>query len=205
MPPAQTNEEFIRKVSFPVATKRMESLPNILTLCRILVAPLLVVLLSFPNPLNRALAALLFVLASTTDYLDGYLARRYDVISAVGKLLDPMADKLLVMTALIMLVAMPEGPVPAWMVVIILGREIMITSLRGVASTQGVVIQAEELGKYKTILQIFSITGLFLHHRYLWIDFHLGGMYFLWASLILSIWSGIAYFRKFWHAAVHTG
>lgn len=188
-----------------VATNRMERVPNILTLCRILVAPLLVILLSFPNPLNRAVAALLFVVASMTDYLDGYLARRYNVISSVGKLLDPMADKLLVMTALIMLVAWPEGSVPAWMVVVILGREIMITSLRGVASTQGVVIEAEELGKYKTILQVFAITGLFLHDHYAGIDFHLGGMYFLWASLILSIWSGIDYFRKFWHAAVREG
>jgi CDP-diacylglycerol--glycerol-3-phosphate 3-phosphatidyltransferase len=184
------------------ATKRMERVPNILTICRILAAPVLVVLLSFPSPLTRAVAALLFILASVTDYFDGYLARRYNVISSVGKLLDPMADKLLVMTALIMVVSCPQGSVPAWMVVIILGREIMITSLRGVASAQGVVIEAEELGKYKTILQIFAITGLFMHYPYFWIDFHLGGMYFLWASLVLSLWSGMDYFRKFWHAAV---
>ena len=189
-------------MAVPVAKRRMQSVPNILTLCRIFAAPVLVVLLSFPTPVNRAVAALLFVLASTTDYFDGYLARRYNVISSVGKLLDPMADKLLVMAALIMLVACGEGSVPAWMVVIILGREIMITSLRGVASTQGVVIEAEELGKYKTILQIFAITGLCMHYHYFWIDFHFGGMYFLWASLILSIWSGMDYFRKFWHAAV---
>ena len=192
-------------MAVPVAKRRMQSVPNILTLCRIFTAPLLVVLLSFPTPVNRAVAALLFVLASTTDYFDGYLARRYNVISSVGKLLDPMADKLLVMAALIMLVACRDGSVPAWMVVIILGREIMITSLRGVASTQGVVIEAEELGKYKTILQIFAITGLCMHYRYFWIDFHFGGMYFLWASLILSIWSGMDYFRKFWHAAVRQG
>ena len=192
-------------MAVPVAKRRMQSVPNILTLCRIFTAPLLVVLLSFPTPVNRAVAALLFVLASTTDYFDGYLARRYNVISSVGKLLDPMADKLLVMAVLIMLVACREGSVPAWMVVIILGREIMITSLRGVASTQGVVIEAEELGKYKTILQIFAITGLCMHYRYFWIDFHFGGMYFLWASLILSIWSGMDYFRKFWHAAVRQG
>jgi CDP-diacylglycerol--glycerol-3-phosphate 3-phosphatidyltransferase len=166
---------------------------------------LLVLLLSFPNPLTRAVATLLFIVASTTDYFDGCLARRYNVISPMGKLLDPMADKLLIMTALIMLVACPEGSVPAWMVVIILGREIMITSLRGVASAQGVVIEAEELGKYKTILQIFALVGLLLHYRYLSIDFHLGGMYFLWASLILSIWSAVDYFRKFWHAAVRQG
>ncbi len=183
-------------------TRRMESVPNILTVCRICAAPGLVFLLSFPTPVNRALAALLFILASVTDYLDGYLARRYEVTSSVGKLLDPMADKLIVMAALIMIVACSEGSVPAWMVVIILGREIMITSLRGVASTQGVVIEAEELGKYKTILQIFAITGLCMHYTYLWIDFHFGGMYFLWASMILSVWSGIDYFRKFWHAAV---
>jgi CDP-diacylglycerol--glycerol-3-phosphate 3-phosphatidyltransferase len=192
-------------MAIPVATKRMESVPNILTLCRILAAPLLVVLLSFPNPLTRAVATLLFIVASTTDYFDGYLARRYNVISPMGKLLDPMADKLLIMTALIMLVACSEGTVPAWMVVIILGRDIMITSLRGVASAQGVVIEAEELGKYKTILQIFAIVGLILHYRYLSIDFHSGGMYFLWASLILSIWSAVDYLRKFWHAAVQQG
>ncbi len=192
-------------MSVPVATKRMEKVPNILTLCRILAVPVLVVLLSFPSPLNRALATLAFILASVTDYLDGYLARRYNVISAVGKLLDPMADKLLIMAALIMIVACPEASVPAWMVVIILGREIMITSLRGVASAQGVVIEAEELGKYKTILQIFAITGLCMHYTYFSIDFHFGGMYFLWASLVLSIWSGMDYFRKFWHAAVQQG
>jgi len=192
-------------MAIPVATKRMESVPNILTLCRIFAAPVLVVLLSFPNPLTRAVATLLFIMASTTDYFDGYLARRYNVISSMGKLLDPMADKLLIMTALIMIVACTEGSVPAWMVVVILGRDIMITSLRGVASAQGVVIEAEELGKYKTILQIYAIVGLLMHYRYLSIDFHAGGMYFLWASLILSVWSGIDYLRKFWHAAVRQG
>jgi len=189
-------------MAVPRAMKRMENVPNILTVCRILAIPALVVLLSFPTPSNRALATLLFILASVTDYLDGYLARRYEVISSLGKLLDPMADKLLVMAALIMIVACPEGAVPAWMVVIILGREIMITSLRGAASAQGVVIEAEEMGKYKTTLQIFAIVGLCMHYTYFFIDFHFGGMYFLWASLILSIWSAIDYLRKFWHAAV---
>ena len=185
-----------------VSGKRMRDLPNILTLCRVGVIPVLVVLLLFSTPLPRAIAAFIFVLASVTDYLDGYLARKYDVISPMGKLLDPMADKLLVTSALIMLVPCPVGGVPAWMVVVILGRDIMVTSLRGVASAQGVVIQAEALGKYKTILQIFALTGLILHYPYLGVDFHLGGMYFLWASLLLSIWSGISYFRKFWSAVI---
>ena len=182
--------------------KYMKNLPNILTVCRIGVVPLLIVLLCFHSPLPRALAALLFILASITDYLDGYLARKYNVISSIGKLLDPMADKLLVTSALIMLIPVKAGAVPAWMVVIILGRDIMVTSLRGVASAEGVVIQAEELGKYKTTLQVFALSGLILHYPYLSIDFHLGGMYFLWASLLLSIWSGVSYFRKFWFSVI---
>jgi len=189
----------------PFNRERMQNIPNILTLCRIGVIPILVILLAFPNPATRAVAALLFILASTTDYFDGYLARRYNVISPVGKLLDPMADKLLVMAALIMLVACREGAVPAWMVVVILGREIVVTSLRGMGSSRGIVIQAEELGKYKTTLQIFAISGLLLNYPYFSIDFHLAGMYFLWASLVLSIWSAISYFGKFWPQAVETG
>ena len=189
----------------PFNRERMQNIPNILTLCRIGVIPILVILLAFPNPVTRAVAAFLFILASTTDYFDGYLARRYNVISPVGKLLDPMADKLLVMAALIMLVACREGAVPAWMVVVILGREIVVTSLRGMGSSRGIVIQAEELGKYKTTLQIFAISGLLLNYPYFSIDFHLGGMYFLWASLVLSIWSAISYFGKFWPQAVETG
>jgi len=189
----------------PFNRERMQNIPNILTLCRIGVIPILVILLAFPNPVTRAVAALLFILASTTDYFDGYLARRYNVISPVGKLLDPMADKLLVMAALIMLVACREGAVPAWMVVVILGREIVVTSLRGMGSSRGIVIQAEELGKYKTTLQIFAISGLLLNYPYFSIDFHLAGMYFLWASLVLSIWSAISYFGKFWPQAVETG
>ncbi len=186
----------------PEATKRMRYLPNLLTLCRIFVIPLLVLLLSFPTQLTRAVAALLFVLASITDYFDGYLARRYNVISSLGKLLDPMADKLLIMAALIMIVSFDKGSVPAWIVVVILSREIMVTSLRGIASAQGLVIQAEEMGKYKTTMQIFAITGLILHHSYYYIDFFHGGLYLLWVSLILCIWSGISYFSRFWVSVV---
>lgn len=181
---------------------RMRDVPNLLTLCRVAVIPLLVLLLSFPRPATRALSALLFVLASTTDYFDGYLARRYNVISPMGKILDPMADKLLVMAALVMLAAWPEGGAPAWMVVVILAREMLVTSLRGIGMTRGVLIQAEELGKYKTTLQIFAVTALIIHDPYGPIDFRLGGLYFLWASLVLSVWSAISYFRKFWAQAV---
>lgn len=181
---------------------RMRVVPNLLTLCRVAVIPLLVILLSFPRPSTRALAALLFVVASTTDYFDGYLARRYNVISPMGKILDPMADKLLVMAALVMLVACPDGGVPAWMVVVILAREMLVASLRGIGLSRGLLIQAEELGKFKTTLQIFAVTALLIHYPCGPIDFRLGGLYFLWASLILSVWSAVSYFRKFWSQAL---
>jgi CDP-diacylglycerol--glycerol-3-phosphate 3-phosphatidyltransferase len=195
-------EGVLPNMTSAVSKKSMQDLPNILTACRIGVVPVLVVLLFFSGPVPRAVAALIFVLASITDYLDGYLARKYNVISSLGKLLDPMADKLLVTSVLIMLVPSQAGAVPAWMVVVILGRDIMVTSLRGVASAEGVVIQAEELGKFKTILQIFALTGLIIHYPYYIIDFHLGGMYFLWASLLLCVWSGVSYFQKFWFAVI---
>jgi CDP-diacylglycerol--glycerol-3-phosphate 3-phosphatidyltransferase len=177
---------------------RRAQIPNILSLCRVFIIPILVVLLLFPGRGVRALAAALFVLASITDYLDGYLARKYKVVSSMGTFLDPMADKVLVMAVLVMLLPLKEGSVPAWMVVVILGREIIISGLRSAASARGVVIQAAELGKFKTILQIFALTGLLLHYRYLFLDFHLGGMYFLWAAMILGVWSGVDYFLKFW-------
>ncbi len=181
---------------------RIANVPNILSMCRVFIIPILVVLLLFPGRLVRVVAAVLFVLASITDYLDGYVARKYQVVSSMGKFLDPMADKVLVMAVLVMLVSLQEGSVPAWMVVIILGREIIISGLRGAASARGVVIEAAELGKYKTILQIFALTGLLLHYEYFSIDFHLGGMYFLWAAMILGVWSGIDYFLKFWTVIV---
>jgi CDP-diacylglycerol--glycerol-3-phosphate 3-phosphatidyltransferase len=179
----------------------MKTIPNFLSMCRVFIIPVLVILLLFHGKAVRAIAAILFVLASITDYFDGYLARRYNVVSAMGKFLDPMADKVLVMAVLIMLIP-DEGSVFAWIVVIILGREIIINSLRGAASAKGVVIQAEELGKYKTILQIFALTGLLLRYPYFSIDFHFAGMYFLLAAMILGIWSGVDYFRKFWAVAL---
>ena len=126
---------------------------------------------------------------SLSDYYDGYLARKHGIVTTLGKFLDPLADKLLVVSVLIMLVAMPcvssgdvpcEPRVPAWLVVLIVGRELAVTGLRSIASSEGIMLGAEELGKYKTIFQIFALTGLLLHYRYLFVDFHLGGMYFLW-------------------------
>lgn len=122
-----------------------------------------------------------------------------------GKFLDPIADKLIVMAALIML--LPYNRVPAWMVLVILGREIIITGLRGVASTEGLVIPASNLGKFKTIFQIVAILGLLLHYDYRWffaidlpiltVNMHNIGMFYLWIATIITIWSGVDYLAKF--------
>jgi CDP-diacylglycerol---glycerol-3-phosphate 3-phosphatidyltransferase len=175
----------------------MSNLPNILTVFRILLIPLLVVLLTNPGPTASVLAALTFFLACWSDFFDGYLARRWGISTTFGKLLDPLADKLIVAAALIMLSGMDRDPtVPAWMTAVIIGREIAVTGLRAVALGQGVVVAAEELGKYKTIFQMFALVGLLLHYDFLGVDWHLGGMYFLWISLVISLWSGIDYHVK---------
>ncbi len=183
--------------SRPDARARVANLPNILTGVRILLIPVLVVLLMRPGRTAALLATLTFFLACLSDFFDGYLARRWGISTTFGKLLDPLADKLIVAAALIMLAGMERVPtVPAWMIVVIIGREIAVTGLRAVALGQGVVLGAEELGKYKMVFQMFALHGLLLHYHFLGIDFHLAGMYFLWISLVISLWSGIDYHVK---------
>jgi CDP-diacylglycerol--glycerol-3-phosphate 3-phosphatidyltransferase len=173
------------------------TLPNLLTLLRIALIPVLVYFLTDTGPLFSALAAFTFFIASLTDFLDGYLARLYGHMTTLGKFLDPLADKLIVAAALIMLAAADRVPrVPAWMVVVIIGREIAVTGLRGIASSEGIILAAEELGKYKMIFQMFALHGLLIHYRYVFVDFHVAGMYFLWISLVMGVWSGIDYHIK---------
>jgi len=181
------------------------NLPNILTMTRIATIPLLAILLMSPSRSAGFWAAVLFSIASVTDWLDGYLARRMGIVTVFGKFLDPIADKLIVMAVLIMI--LPFDRVPAWMVLVILGREIIITGLRGIASTEGIVIQASDLGKFKTIFQLVAIIGLTLHYNYSWffgiphplltVDMHNVGMFFLWIATILTIWSGVDYLIRF--------
>jgi CDP-diacylglycerol--glycerol-3-phosphate 3-phosphatidyltransferase len=173
------------------------TLPNLLSLLRIALIPFLVYFLTDTGPLFSALAAFTFFIASVTDYLDGYLARLYGDTTTLGKFLDPLADKLVVTAALIMLTAANRTPrVPAWMVVVIIGRELAVTGLRSIASGEGIVLAAEELGKYKMIFQMFALHGLLIHYSYLHINFHVAGMYFLWISLVIGLWSGIDYHIK---------
>jgi CDP-diacylglycerol---glycerol-3-phosphate 3-phosphatidyltransferase len=181
------------------------NVPNLLTLLRIALIPLLVILLLSPSRTSCFFATAIFAIASITDWLDGYIARRMGIVTLFGKFLDPIADKLIVAAALIMI--LPYDRAPAWMVLVILSREIIITGLRSIASTEGIVIPASNLGKFKTIFQIVAILALLLHydynwffgiqHQFLYVNMHNVGMFYLWIATILTIWSGIDYLAKF--------
>ena len=184
---------------------KLLNLPNILTLSRIAAVPVVVILLVFESQQNCFWAAFVFTAASITDWLDGYLARKWGIVTILGKFLDPLADKLIVMAALIMLI--PLDRVPAWAVFVILARELIVSGIRSIASSEGIVIAASDLGKYKTIFQMIAIVGLLLHYRYYWFfgvqfDFlypslHNAGIFIFYISLVLTVWSGVDYFVKF--------
>lgn len=173
----------------------ISNLPNTLTIIRLVCIPLVVICLIFPGKLGSFLAALFFGMAFVTDVLDGFFARRYGAVTVLGKFLDPLADKILVSVTMIMLI--PLERIPAWMVMLIVAREMAITGLRTIAVNEGIVIQASALGKYKTIFQSLAIIGLSLHYEYFDINFHAVGMIFLWIALVFTLWSGWAYFREF--------
>lgn len=173
--------------------------PNLLTLTRIAAAPVLVYLLTFPQPLPSLAAAGVFFVATVTDFLDGYIARSYGSGSNLGKILDPLADKLLVAAALIMLAATTREPrVPAWIVVVMVSREILVTGLRAVAANRGRILAAEELGKYKMALQSVAIHGLLIHYVWFHVDFFAAGMFLLWIAMVVTVWSGVDYFVRMW-------
>lgn len=175
--------------------KEIFSNPNNLTLFRIAAVPLIVVLLLFPGRLFTFVAAVLFSVAAITDFLDGFFARRKGLVSNFGKVMDPLADKLLVSATFIMLASL--GWIPGWLVCIIIGRELAVTSLRNIAAQQGKDISSSRLGKYKTGFQIAAIIPLLIHFQYFTIDFHAIGSVFLWAALLLTLLSGADYFIKF--------
>ena len=175
--------------------KSILSHPNTLTLFRIAAVPIIVILMLFPNRVSCWVAALLFSAAAITDYLDGYFARRFGLVSNLGKVMDPVADKLLVSSAFIMLTAL--GWTPAWMVCIIIGREIAVTGLRNIIAEKGEDVSASNLGKYKTGFQIAAAIPLLIHYPFFGIEPHAIGTFFLWGALIFTLWSGIDYFIKF--------
>jgi CDP-diacylglycerol---glycerol-3-phosphate 3-phosphatidyltransferase len=177
------------------AIKEISSLPNKLTAFRMACIPIVVFFLTSDGKLYGFLASLFIGMAFITDFLDGYYARKYSSVTTLGKFMDPLADKILVIITMIMMI--PLGRIPILIVVVIIAREMAVTGLRSIAAEKGIIIQAEKLGKYKTILQAVAILGLSLHYEYFYIDFHIVGMFFLWAALVLTIWSGVSYFNNF--------
>jgi len=171
------------------------NLPNALTLLRIFLVPFLVVVLLTKFEGREIVALAIFLLATATDFLDGWLARRRGEITTLGTLLDPIADKLLISAAFISLVEV--GLAPAWMVVVVVGREFAVTGLRSIASGQGIVIPASGWGKAKMASQITAVSLLILSERYDWLL--LPGRIALWIVVAVAILSGAQYFRLFLH------
>lgn len=190
------------------------NLPNSITLSRIASVPLLIWILSPSFPWHGArgmhgeqeiTASVVFILASITDGLDGYLARRRKQITTMGMLLDPLADKLMVSAAFIILVGYNPRIVPPWIAVLVIGREFLVSGLRSIASTEGFTIEASELGKLKTVIQIVSVVAAILAHR--WDYWNWGGFIVavrfialtaIYWMTIVSIISAVDYFVGFW-------
>ncbi len=179
--------------------------PNLISLFRILLAPLLLVALLVRMPISDLVAGALFIFAAATDGMDGYLARRLNQVTRFGKLIDPVADKLLVAAALLALVQL--GRLPAWVALVIIGRELAITGLRSVAAAEGVVIAASPWGKLKTVAQIAGIAGLILAgsrllHGLTWLPTL--AWVVMWLAVGLTIISGFEYAYRYWRGA-HAG
>src|SRR5216110_1942491 len=138
--------------------------PNLVTMRRVLLLPAVLYFIDNYSPLRSLIAALLYLVSAAGDALDGYLARSRGEVSVLGKFLDPLADKLMVTAVLVFMVAL--GRVPAWLVVLLIARDLAITGLRSIASSQGLVIAASEGGKIKTALQLVAVTLLLIHFRY---------------------------------------
>jgi CDP-diacylglycerol--glycerol-3-phosphate 3-phosphatidyltransferase len=170
------------------------NLPTKITLLRILLVPFLLAFLIAPSHVNALVAALIFAAAALTDWLDGHLARSTDQVTTLGKLLDPIADKILLAAGLIPLVGLEQ--VPAWMAALMLIREFAVAGLREIAAAEQVIIPASAMAKAKTVLQIAAILFLILNYQTWPLTFHTVGMGLLSLSLILSLVSGLDYYWK---------
>lgn len=177
------------------------NLPIKLTLARIFLVPLLMVFLISFSRVNALIAAGIFIAAALTDWLDGLIARRRNQVTTLGQLLDPVADKLLVAAALVSLVQIDK--LPAWIVVILIGREFAVTGLRGIAASVGIIVPASELAKYKTFTQYVAITLLIIEKGMppSAVPFHLVSYGVLGIAVILTVVSGVDYFVRFFRKA----
>ena len=181
-----------------IAREKFWNLPNTITVVRVGVVPILLLLPWFSDRSSSLFIGWCFTIAAFSDLLDGWLARRGQQVTRIGKLLDPLADKLIVSTALIVLVGVGRIPDWAmWMVVVIVGRELAVTGLRGLASSQGQVMAASGYGKIKTFAQNVAIGAMIFYYPSLIISFHAIGLALLGLATALTLWSGYAYFADY--------
>ncbi len=189
----------------PMTKDQLLGIANYLTYGRIAIVPIVIVIMTGINDdlisqmsLNRCLswlAGIFFIVAMISDMVDGYYARKYNVISSFGKFIDPLADKLLSMSVLIMLI--PLNRIAAWMVIFLIARETTITAVRSIAAAEGVEISASDWGKKKTLIQSFALGALLIHYPFWKFDPHVVGMILIWITMIASAGSGVHYIWSF--------
>jgi len=188
------------RLPIPEEKREMFNLPNTITMLRLGVIPILFGLLLSPGPAMSLVIAILFIAAALTDILDGYIARRFQIVTTMGKFLDPIADKLIVNTAMILMI--PIDRIPAWIVAVIIIRDFAVDGIRNIAASDGLIIQASPLGKRKMLCQIFAVSALMIHYPFIGIDAHRVGMVILVIALFLTVTSGVDYFLKFYRTAI---
>ncbi len=179
------------------------NLPNAITLTRIAAIPVFLWFTYYESRVDSFIAAILYAVTGATDFLDGWVARRRNLVTVIGKFLDPLADKLIVMAALVMLVHL--GRVAAWVCIVVLAREFIVTGLRTIAMSEGIVIAAGQEGKHKTAFQVAGITFLLLHYTYpidavlfsFYLDANRVGTWLIYVSIFFSVWSAVSYFVGF--------
>ena len=186
-------------------TLRQEAfnLPNAITFARVAMIPVILFFTYHESRVDSFIAAVLYAITGATDFLDGWVARRKGLVTVIGKFFDPLADKLIVMAALVMLVHL--GRVAPWLVILVMGREFIVTGLRTIAMSEGIVIAAGQEGKYKTSIQLAAISFLLIHYKYrvdflafeVDVDANVVGTWLLYLSVAFSLWSAWAYIRDF--------
>jgi len=186
----------------PISMEKRETFnfPNTVTILRLAIIPALFLLLLSPGPAGSLVITFFFIIAALTDILDGYIARKYQVETVMGKFLDPIADKLILNTAMILMI--PIGRIPAWIVAVIIMRDFIVDGIRSISSSEGLIVQASSLAKQKTLCQNFAVSALMIHYPFLGADAYVVGMVILYVALALSLVSGADYLIKFYSAVV---
>jgi len=193
-------KRYFDRLPIRAENRKILNLPNAITMLRIGILPVLFLILLEPGEGLSLTIAILFILAALTDLLDGYVARRYNIVTRMGKLLDPIADKIIMSAALVLVIRV--GRAPAWVVALMIMRDFAVDGLRSMAAAEGHVIEASRLGKYKTLAQIIAVSALIIHYPIYGLDPSGIGTVFLYIALALSLWSGFDYLVKFYRTTL---